>query len=87
MNNRKTQPAFPAFPAADNFGKIFTPFPGLSQYEYVLLQFVKEFAHNYDIDEESKEMMVNAEKYTRAFFNHIDSEKDKDETSPVIKLS
>jgi hypothetical protein len=35
----RNQPAFPAMPAQDNLGRVFTPFPGLTQYEYVMLQF------------------------------------------------
>ena len=26
-------------PAQDNLGRVFTPFPGFTQYEYVMLQF------------------------------------------------
>lgn len=35
----RQQPAFPAMPAQDNLGRVFTPFPGFTQYEYVMLQF------------------------------------------------
>jgi hypothetical protein len=39
MKINRQQPAFPAQAAQDNLGKIFTPFPGFTQYEYVMLQF------------------------------------------------
>lgn len=38
-NPKAQQTAFPAQAAQDNFGKIFTPFPGFNMYDYVLLQF------------------------------------------------
>lgn len=39
MTTFKNQTAFPAQAAQDNLGKIFTPFPGFTMYQYVLLQF------------------------------------------------
>lgn len=43
MKTEHKQPAFPAFPAQDQFGSIVSPFPGFSKFEFVALEFAKKF--------------------------------------------
>jgi hypothetical protein len=39
MNQKQKgmQPAFPAFPLQDQFGKFISPFPGMSKFEHIAL--------------------------------------------------
>lgn len=39
MNQKQQglQPAFPAFPLQDQFGKFISPFPGMSKFEHIAL--------------------------------------------------
>lgn len=67
MNN-KNKTAFPAFPAQDNFGKIFTPFGGQTFYEYVLLQFSAQLSTRHIIPTVCVDL---AAEYTEAYFNKL----------------
>lgn len=88
-NPKAQQTAFPAQAAQDNFGKIFTPFPGFNMYDYVLLQFALTGAAS-DInfpDQASDEqaaaaIMEGAKCLADAYFDAI---QPKDE-SKVINL-
>jgi hypothetical protein len=89
--DRKTQPAFPAFPMQDNFGKIMTAFPGLSQYEHVLLQFAltgvnSELPPMQLNDEQFADaIMAGAKVLTEAFFRAVDKETNNDNGLKIIK--
>lgn len=84
----RNQPAFPAQAAQDNLGRVFTPFPGFTRYEYVLLQFalsgVAELAPEDDLTDKqiSKAIMQGAKMLAEAYFEAID---DTPETK-VINL-
>jgi len=91
--DRKTQPAFPAFPMQNNFGKIATAFPGLSQYEHVLLQFALSGV-NLGIDSELPQSELNNEQFadaimagakilTEAFFRAVDKETNNDDSLKI----
>jgi hypothetical protein len=90
-NDRKTQPAFPAFPMQDNFGKVGTVFPGLTQYEHVLLQFALSGV-NSDLPESelndeqfADAIMAGAEVLTDAFFRAVDKKTNNDNALKIIK--
>jgi len=44
MNQKQKglQPAFPAFPLQDQFGKFISPFGGFSKFEFIALQFYQQ---------------------------------------------
>jgi hypothetical protein len=44
MNQKQQglQPAFPAFPLQDQFGKFISPFPGMSKFEFIALNLLKQ---------------------------------------------
>ena len=78
MKINRQQPAFPAQALQDNLGKIFTPFPGFTQYEYVMLQFAlkgvneeldlpKDLTHG----EVAAHIMEGAKVLTDAFFKAV----------------
>jgi hypothetical protein len=78
MKINRQQPAFPAQAAQDNLGKIFTPFPGFTQYEYVMLQFALrgvneelELPENLTDGEVAEHIMEGAKVLTNAFFKAV----------------
>ena len=92
MNTNKHTTAFPAQSVQDNFGKIFTPFPGFTKYEYVLLQMAITgvnsdftFNDNVPIEKLADYVMEGAKVLTDAYFNaleQIDAKKD----TPIVNL-
>ena len=78
MKVNRQQPAFPAQAAQDNLGKIFTPFPGFTQYEYVMLQFALkgvnedlELPESITDSEVAAHIMEGARVLTDAFFKAV----------------
>jgi hypothetical protein len=78
MKINRQQPAFPAQAAQDNLGKIFTPFPGFTQYEYVMLQFALkgvneelDLPENLDDTKVADAIMQGAKILTDAFFKAV----------------
>lgn len=91
MSNQHST-AFPAQAAQDNFGKIFTPFPGFTKYEYVLLQFaltgVKEFIFDdfmYSNKEIADFVMLGAKELADAYFSALQKDKDNSQPLSIIK--
>lgn len=90
MNKLTT--AFPAHPVQDNFGKVFTPFPGLTKYEYVLLQFAAqgasqtpEWPENMTGEQIAAAIMEGAKVLTEAYFNALEAPQ-ADQPAPIINL-
>ena len=91
MQNKETT-AFPAQAAQDSLGKIFTPFPGFTKYEYVLLQFALTGIHTIieNNDEFTNEQLANAvmlgaKDLTEAYFRQVDKDQDKLQPLSIIK--
>lgn len=57
--------AFPAQAAMDNYNRVFTPFPGITRFEYIVLQLYKS-----DVDT-LEECMLLAERFINAIDNHL----------------
>ena len=72
------QPAFPAFPLQDNFGKFATPFPGFSKLEFIALVFFKE---GFTL----KESFSKAIEFLQAYDEFINS-FDEDTKETILKL-
>ena len=65
-------------PAQDNLGRVFTPFPGFTQYEYVMLQFaLKGVNEEIELPAEATDqdaaaaIMEGARLLTDAFFKAV----------------
>lgn len=90
MSNKETT-AFPAQAAQDNLGKIFTPFPGFTKEEYVLLQFALTGVSAMTDDEElSNEqladlVMIGARELTEAYFRALEKTQQKKESLTIIR--
>lgn len=90
MNNKDTT-AFPAQAAQDSLGKIFTPFPGFTKEEYVLLQFALTGVSAMTDDEElSNEqladlVMIGARELTEAYFRALEKTQQKKESLTIIR--
>lgn len=92
MKINRNQPAFPAMPAQDNLGRVFAPFPGLTQYEYVMLQFALTGAqselnvHDQITDEHfAAAIMEGAKLLTEAFFEAVTPPEAKTDAT-LIKM-
>lgn len=91
MQNKETT-AFPAQAAQDSLGKIFTPFPGFTKYEFVLLQFaltgVKAiFLEEQDLTNEqlADAVMLGAKELTDGYFRALEQNKDNLQPLSIIK--
>lgn len=88
MNKNTT--AFPASPVQDNFGKVFTPFPGFTKYEYVLLQFALKADFN-DWPGEANEneiaaaIMDGAKVLADAYFSALEQPEEKPQPFTIIQ--
>lgn len=89
MSNQHST-AFPAQAAQDNFGKIFTPFPGFTKYEYVLLQFaLKGDFSDWPILMSSNDIAMaiieGAKVMTDAYFKSLELPEEKQQPFTIIQ--
>lgn len=90
MTNKDTT-AFPAQAAQDSLGKIFTPFPGFTKEEYVLLQFaltgVSAMTHDEELSNEqlADAVMIGARELTEAYFRALEKTQQKKESLTIIR--
>jgi hypothetical protein len=73
MNQKQKgmQPAFPAFPLQDQFGKFISPFGGFSKFEFIALQFYQQGISLEDSFMKSLEFMETYEE----FISKLDDEQ------------
>jgi len=78
MNQKQKgmQPAFPAFPLQDQFGKFISPFPGMSKFEFIALNLLKQ---KKEINpEEIRDTFIDALNFMEifeTFVNELDEEQ------------
>lgn len=90
MTNKETT-AFPAQAAQDSLGKIFTPFPGFTKEEYVLLQFALTGVNAMTDDQElsneqlADAVMIGARELTEAYFRALEKTQQKKESLTIIR--
>lgn len=90
MTNKETT-AFPAQAAQDSLGKIFTPFPGFTKEEYVLLQFALTGVSAMTDDEElsneqlADAVMIGARELTDAYFRALEKPEQKTNSLTIIR--
>lgn len=87
MKIDKNAPALPCMPIQDQFGRLVAPIPGMSKYEYVLLQILcaKEMQNNHSkigLSTFLKECTILADEY----FLTLEKLQDEKEISPVIAI-
>jgi hypothetical protein len=65
MNQKQKgmQPAFPAFPLQDQFGKFISPFGGFTKFEFIALQFYKQGISLEDSFMKSLEFMASYDEF------------------------
>ena len=87
MNNNLKNPAFPCMPIQDNLGRLVAPIPGLTKYEYAVLQIVcaKDSSNSYATISD-KTMVKEAIELVNEIFKQLNDQNEKAE-SPVISLS
>jgi hypothetical protein len=87
MNNNLKNPAFPCMPIQDNLGRLVAPIPGLTKYEYAVLQIVcaKDSSNSYATISD-KTMVKEAIELVNEIFKQLNDQNEKAE-SPVIRLS
>lgn len=90
MNNKQST-AFPAQAAQDSLGKIFTPFPGFTKEEYVLLQFALSGVTAMTDEEELSNdqladgVMIGARVLTDAYFRALEKPEQKTDPFTIIR--
>ena len=90
MKNKQTT-AFPAQAAQDSLGKIFTPFPGFTKEEFVLLQFALIGANdmtgpeNLTVDQIADSLMRGAQCLTDAYFRALEQPEAKNDPLTIIR--
>jgi hypothetical protein len=87
MKVDKNAPALPCMPIQDQFGRLVAPIPGMSKYEYVLLNILcaKEMQNNHSkigLSTLLKECTILADEY----FLTLEKLQDEKEASPVISI-
>jgi hypothetical protein len=87
MKIDKNAPAMPCMPIQDQFGRLVAPIPGMSKYEYVLLQILcaKEMQNNQSrigLSTLLRECTILADEY----FLTLEKLQDEKEASPVISI-
>lgn len=88
MNKNTT--AFPASPVQDNFGKVFTPFPGFTKYEYVLLQFslkgdFGDWPDHMSAEDIAMAIMQGAKVMADAYFSALEQPEEKPQPFTIIQ--
>ena len=86
MKKEHQQPAFPAFPAQDQFGSIVSPFPGFSKFEFVVLKFSKKILDlRGTLDKDSMYLAIeSANTFLYEIDEHLEIEKMRDERQAKI---
>jgi hypothetical protein len=80
MNQKQKglQPAFPAFPLQDQFGKFISPFPGMSKFEEIALTL---YASNVVKNDDSlKFSFLQALKFMETFDTFINELNEEEKT-------
>ena len=87
MNYNLANPAFPCMPIQDNLGRLVAPIPGMTKFEYAVLQIVcaKDSGNSYATISD-KTMVREAIELVNEIFKQLNEQNEKAE-SPVISLS
>ena len=87
MNDNLKNPAFPCMPIQDNLGRLVAPIPGLTKYEFAVLQIVsaKDASNSYATISD-RTMVKEAIDLVNEIFKQLNEQNEKAE-SPVISLS
>jgi len=86
MNYNLQNPAFPCMPIQDNLGRLIAPIPGMTKYEYAVLQIIcaKESSNSYATISD-RTMVKEAIELVNEIFNQLNDQNEKKQ-SPVISL-
>ena len=86
MNPNFNTPAFPAFPAQDNLGRIITHFGGMSKRDHFALEILKSLI-SVDIimDKTALENIIDGSiMISEAFINRLDNKEQSNENTASI---
>jgi hypothetical protein len=87
MNYNLQNPAFPCMPIQDNLGRLVAPIPGMTKFEYAVLQIVcaKDSRDSYATISD-RTMVKEAIDLVNEIFKQLNEQNEK-VSSPVISMS
>jgi len=87
MNYNLQNPAFPCMPIQDNLGRLVAPIPGMTKFEYAVLQIVcaKDSSDSYATISD-RTMVKEAIDLVNEIFKQLNDQNEK-VSSPVISMS
>jgi hypothetical protein len=87
MNYNLQNPAFPCMPIQDNLGRLVAPIPGMTKFEYAVLQIVcaKDSSDSYATISD-RTMVKEAIDLVNEIFKQLNEQNEK-VSSPVISMS